>query len=233
MELTSFLIDGKAIGTELSTYLYSSLSGNTPMNFEETVSSGYTGITTIENIKNFGSLTERDYAVGRSCMIDIMTTKPWSAWTNIEKDILIEYVAYDNDTDKVMYLITTKGMEQAVAQNFVLECWHKHHKKFLDVCSTRWYYAKREILKYLSRLDAEDLFDTVELLITYYIQIGRIGKNYDDNNDGIMDFIESTNGFIGQGLEEKGYTLPDGVTWSMVINALKDIIVNGIYTKYE
>jgi hypothetical protein len=42
---------------------------------------------------------------------------------------------------------------------------------------------------YINRFDAEDLFETVQRLVQYYTESGRLGKNYNDGNDGIMDYI--------------------------------------------
>lgn len=58
--------------------------------------------------------------------------------------------------------------------------------------------------------------------------MGRQGINYGDKKEGIMDFIESTNSFMGRGLRESGYTLLQG-TWDDFIIELKKVLVDGIY----
>jgi hypothetical protein len=61
--------------------------------------------------------------------------------------------------------------------------------------------------------------------------MGRLGINYGDKRDGIMDYIESTNAFAGQGLRENSYTLLQG-TWDIFITAMRNVFVEGIYSKY-
>lgn len=88
------------------------------------------------------------------------------------------------------------------------------------------------VAQYLSFADAEDLFDTCENLVYQYTELGRLGKDYNDNNDGIMDYLMSTHGFTGQGLEENNYTLLKG-TWSEFKAELSKVLVCGIYDKYN
>lgn len=62
--------------------------------------------------------------------------------------------------------------------------------------------------------------------------IGTAGKysTYGDNTDGLMDFIESTNGYVNNGLFEKNYNLNFG-NWFYFIESIKNVLVYGIYDK--
>ena len=230
MTLTAYLINGQAVRVELKQWSSRDLNGNPEFKIEETVSSGYKDVSSIENWSKFGKLAANDYQVIRD---EILALQTWATNTNAEKDVIIKYCDRNvTDTDKVTYLMTVKGMTQPQAQGFLLETWHKHHKKFLYSCDERWYYAKKIVLTYLNESDGGDLFDTINDLANTYLTIGRKGQGYEDNKDGIMNYIESTYGFVGQGLAENIYTLQTG-TWAEFISALKDCIINGIYNKYD
>ena len=47
-----------------------------------------------------------------------------------------------------------------------------------------------------------------------------------------MDYLMSTNGFAGQGMEENNYTLING-TWDIFREELYKVLVCGIYAKYD
>ena len=125
----------------------------------------------------------------------------------------------------------TKGMSQQQAQGFVLQSWHKHHLRNIVAYTQRWNYAKFTTLQYLTRADGEDLFNTVKPLVDLYIEVGILGIDYNDSNDGIIDYVYSQYGFTGQGLEENNYTLIQG-TWADFKLAFDKVLVCGIYDKY-
>ena len=80
--------------------------------------------------------------------------------------------------------------------------------------------------------DGEDLFNTVKSLVDLYIEVGILGWEYSDFQDGIIDYVYSTHGFTGQGLEENGYQLQQG-TWADFKADLDKVLVCGIYYKYD
>lgn len=174
--------------------------------------------------------TRKDYQYVRQELISTVAASGWANLSSSERDIAIKYFAYDNDTDKVNHLMSTKGMTLDEADLHLIEQWRKHHVKFVSVCMYRKSYFEACTLKYLTVSDANDLFNTLELLLASYLNIGRIGINYgfNDTTDGLMDYVESSHGFVGQGLAENSYTLRRG-TWTDFILELKDIIVNGQY----
>jgi hypothetical protein len=154
----------------------------------------------------------------------------WSNMTNAEKDIAIKHYISDDPTNAVIYLMS-KGYTQQQAQGFVLMSWHKYHFKLLEAANQRFYYLKFVVPQYLSLTDAEKLFDDASGLIYEFTALGRFGIAIGDKKSGILDYLMSTNDYVGKGMEESGLTLLQG-TWDSFRSALYGILVDGIYTKY-
>jgi len=232
--LLAYQISGQTVGVDLSGWNDADLNGNPPFQVilsGQTIPNGYDHIDTIENWNKFGLQVANDYSVVKFEIKDIANMVGWTGLTNTEKDLAIKYYAYPDPTSAVVHLMTTKGMTQAQAQGFILQSWHKHHLRNIVAYTQRWNYAKLTVLSYISRGDGEDLFNTVKTLIDLYIEVGILGWEFTDNQDGIIDYIYSTHGFTGQGLEENGYQLLQG-TWADFKDALNDVLVCGIYDKY-
>jgi hypothetical protein len=233
--LLAYQISGQTLGVDLNSWSDSDLNGNKTFIIVysgQTFPQNYVNISSISNWSIYGELVSNDYLVYKNAIKDIVDEIGWSGLTNIEKDLSIQYYAYPNATNAVIHLMTTKGYTQPQAQYFMLEQWHKHHGNLINACKQRWYYAKLVVPMYLNFNDSEDLLNTVEPLIFAYNDMGRLGINYGDKKDGIMDFIESTNTFLDQGLKENNYTLLAG-TWTDFIIAMKNVFVEGIYNKYN
>lgn len=194
--------------------------------------SGFYDGTSIENWDNYGLTRVNDYAVVKFEIKDIVTDTGWSNLTNAEKDLAIKYYSYPDPTSAVVHLMTTKGWTQQQAEGFVLQSWHKHHLRNIKAYTQRWNYAKFTVLKHLSRDDGEDLFNTVKPLIDLYISVGVLGYDFSDNQDGIYDYVHSIHGYVGQGLQESGYTLLHG-DWDGFKSELDDVLVWGVYDKYD
>jgi hypothetical protein len=146
--------------------------------------------------------------------------------------LAIEYYSYPDPITATVYLMTIKGLTQTESTQFLTQSWHKHHLKNIVVFKDRWNYAKLTVLTYISRLDAEDLFTTVKPLIDLYLEVGIMGYDFNDNQDGIYDYIKSINGFIDNGLEENGYSLLSG-TWEEFKTSLVNVLIYGEYEKYD
>ena len=232
--LLAFQIDGSTVGTELESWNDASLGGNEPFQLilaTDPSLAGYVNIDTIENWDLFAYNIANDYSVVKFGIKEMVEETGWTNLTNTEKDLAIKYYAYLDPTSAVVYLMTEKGMTQPQAQGFVLQSWHKHHLKNIVAFTQRWNYAKFTVLQYISRADGEDLFNTISVLIDLYIKVGILGFEHNDNQDGVMDYVYSLHGFTGQGLEENGYTLLQG-TWADFKDALNNVLVFGIYSKY-
>ena len=231
MKLLVYKINNTPIN-ELDYYNDSDLNGNLSyqhINDDENIPENYQDITSITNQNTFGWNLNHDYHFIKLRITEKCASIGQSNLTNSEKDIVIEYNAYDNDMDKMIYLMYVKGLSQQDAQMFLLNSWHEHFKKNLRCFKQRQSYTIKVVLMYIGRLDAEDLFETVQRLVQYYTESGRLGKNYNDGNDGIMDYIQSTYGFTGQGLEENNYTLSPGATQAMFKQHLTMILAEGNY----
>lgn len=151
----------------------------------------------------------------------------WNALTDSEKYIVIEHYAYDNDVDKITFLMG-KGMSQSDAKHSLLMYWKRYNNKYIESLKKRWDYVPVIALQYLSIADAEDLFNTVKNLHDKLIAIALLGKNYGDNTNGIMDFIESTNAYTLTGMRYNLYDLLEG-TWDEFETKIKECLIDGKY----
>ena len=232
--LLAYQISGQTVGVDIQSWNVNDLNGNSAFKIiisGDTIPNGYIDISSIVNWDAYGESYANDYLVVRFEIREVCDSKGWSALTNIEKDLAIKhYVSYD-PTDAVIYLMTTKGMSQQQAQGFVLMSWHKYHAKLLESCAQRFYYMKFVVPQHLSLDDCEKLFDDAHDLIYEFTELGRFGIDMGDKKDGILDYLMSTNGFVGNGMEESGLVLTQG-TWDSFKTALHDILIDGIYMKY-
>jgi hypothetical protein len=233
-QLLAYQINGLTVGIDLIQWDSADLNGNQPFKLilsGATIPNGYINVSSIINWNKFGCMVANDYLVCKNEVKELVIKKGWSNLINAEKDLAIQYYAYSSTTLAVIYLME-KGYSQVQAQGYVLQQWHRHHGNLINACKQRWYYVKFIVPQYLSFTDAEDLLNTVEPLVFAYNDMGRLGINYGDKKNGIMDYIESTNAFDSQGLKENNYNLLQG-TWTEFINAMKNVFVEGIYTKYS
>jgi len=231
--LLAYQISGQTVGIDLSSWTDAELNGNKPFKFiysGQTTPSGYVDISSIVNWNKFGCQVVNDYLVCKHEIKELVVEKGWSNLTNAEKDLAIQYYAYPDTISAVIYLMG-KGYTQQQAQGFVLLQWHRHHGNVMNSCKQRWFYAKFIVPQYLSFTDAESLFNTIESLAFAYNDMGRLGINYGDKSNGIMDYLESTNAYVGNGLRESGLTVVG--TWENFIQGMKNVFVEGIYTKYS
>ena len=139
----------------------------------------------------------------------------WTAMTDTEKDIIIDWYAYpEGSTEIVTYLVTTKGMSVNEAEDYLIDKWHIYWNSFLEDCPERWSNAAKVTVGYLPFSAASQVLDTVNVLVDKYIIAGRLGIGYGDTSDGLMNFIMSSSGYVGNGLEEycisQGFTLKKG-----------------------
>ncbi len=232
--LLAYQISGQTIGIDIESWDTNSLGNNESFKLiisGQTIPTGYIDISSITNWNSFACSIANDYLVCKNAIKEIVLEKSWTGLTSEEKDLAIKYYAYPDSMSAVIFLMTQRGMSQAQAQGYLLQQWHRHHGNVMNSCKTRWYYVKFTVPMYLNFDDAEDLLNTVEPLVFAYNDMGRLGINYGDKKDGIMDYIESTNAFLGQGLRENGYILLQG-TIEQFIQAMKNVFVEGIYTKY-
>lgn len=168
-----------------------------------------------------------DYKLLQTSIKSHITLVGWVALNDSEKDIAIDYYAHNNDVDKVTHLMG-KGMSQSEAQHALLMAWKRYNNRYIESLKKRWDYVPVIALQYLSIPDAEDLFNTVKNLHDKLLAIALIGKNYGDNTNGIMDFIESTNAYMLTGMRYSLYNLLEG-TWDEFETKIKECLIDGKY----
>ena len=234
-KLLAYQISGQTCEIDIKTWFPEDLNGNTPFKIIDIgvdIPTGYIDISSIERWDRYGYNESNDYAVVKFSIKGIVTRLGWTGITNTEKDLAIKYYSYPDATTAVIYLMTESGMTQADASAFVTLEWHKHHLKNVVAYRERWNYAKLTVVSHISRVDAEDLFNTVKPLIDLFIDLAILGIDFGDNESGIYDYVYSLNGFVDNGLEENDYTLLLG-TWDDFKLALSGVLVCGNYTKYN
>jgi hypothetical protein len=230
--LLAYQINGLSVGVDLPSWNGDDLNGNKPfkiINSGTTIPAGYADISSIVNWDRFGEIVANDYLVVRFSIKTLLLEKGWANLSNTEKDLCVKHYVGDS-IDAVMYLMG-KGYSQVQAQGFILQSWHKYHAKLLEACQQRVYYVKFCVPQFVSLADSEKLFDDALTLIYELTELGRFGIANGDKKSGILDYLMSTNDYVGKGLEESGLTLVQG-TWDIFRKALNDILMEGIYSKY-
>lgn len=192
--------------------------------------STYTIVTDIVEVANGPINMLYDYQQQKYCMRTLHYRKGWTGLTNEEKGVVIDWHAHPDvgngtqDTEKVIYLMTVKGMSQADAGQYLMDVWHANWVKFLSNCPDRWNLVVKVVAEYLELDDASDLSDTVDGLKGQYLVDGRLGLEYGDSQNGIMDYIMATNMYEDDGLEHNLYTLKKG-TWKNFKDELENNLV--------
>jgi len=171
----------------------------------------------------------------RQCVDGYISLNSWSGLNDASKWIAINWNSNEvTDSQKVTFLMA-EGYSQAEAGLLLKQKWHYNHiVNSVPSCPIRWAYAKYE---FMARIHPDDIADFCEnnfKLISNYTQNAVEGLEYYDIMNGIMDFVESTNDYSGNGMAEN-YTLadPTGDSWASLISDVKDIIINAKYTPYN
>jgi len=214
--LFGYDINGETVGVDLGSWESIDLNGNQPFILVSGQTfSGYTNITSIEYMSLFGNRAIDTYQTQQKGVRLCGYETGWSAMTDTEKDIIIDWYAYpEGSTEIVTYLIMTKGMTQNEAESYLIDKWHTYWNSFLEDCPERWSNAAKVTVGYLPFSGASMLMDTVNVLVDKYIVAGRLGIGYGDTSDGLMNFIMSSSGYVGSGMEEycisQGFVLKKG-----------------------
>lgn len=214
--LFGYNISGQTVGTDLNHWHEEDLNGNDAFVLVSGQTlNGYTNITSIENMSNFGGNAINTYQTQQKGVRLCGYETGWSAMTDTQKDTIIDWYAYpEGSTEIVTYLVVTKGMSVNEAENYLIDKWHVYWNGFLEDCPERWSNAVKVTVGYLPFSGASLLMDTVNVLVDKYIVAGRLGIGYGDTSDGLMNFIMSSSGYVGNGLEEycvsQGFVLKKG-----------------------
>ena len=235
LKLYSYEINGTPLAY-LDSHNHADLSGNTPFIVATGMTdSNYTDVTSdaINIIHKYGEMFTDDYQAKTKLIRLFHYEKGWTNLTHEEKDLVIDYYANPQinptgDTQSmevIMHLIISHGMTPDEATDKLVDTWHKYWSNVVETAPTRWKNAVKETVKFLSFVDSSDLLNTIENLVTYYLDSGRLGFGYGDTKDGILNYIKSDNGFAGTGLEYNVYTLKKG-TWQELIDKLENTFVD-------
>ena len=214
--LFAYNIGGQPVEVVVTEYDQYQLSGMKALIISSgTTVPGYTNVTSIENMSTFGGYAIDTYQTQQKGVRLCGYETGWSAMTDTEKDIIIDSYAYPEGTTEIItYLVTTKGMTQTEAENYLTDKWHIHWGNFLDDCPERWSESVKVTVGYLPFSASSQLMDTVNVLVDKYLVTGRLGIGYGDTSDGLMNFVMSSSSYVGNGLEEyciaHGFTLNKG-----------------------
>ena len=237
--LFGYNISGQTVGVDISSWNRSQLNGNDAFVIVSGQTlSGYNNITSIEHMSNLGSNAINTYQTQQKGVRLCGYETGWSAMTDTQKDIIIDWYAYpEGSTEIVTYLVVTKGMTKDEAENYLIDKWHVYWNSFLEDCPERWSNAAKVTVTYLPFSGASQLMDTVNVLVDKYLVAGRLGIGYGDTSDGLMNFIMSSNGYVGNGLEEycisQGFTLKKGDYNTFRLDLQNTIIDPYFWTEIE
>jgi hypothetical protein len=131
----------------------------------------------------------------------------------------------NQNTQMIMYMIMTKGWSMDQSTDHLVDCWHNHWEKFIEECPARFRKATKAVLRYLSFNDASDLDMTIESLKSRYMTTGVLGLGYGDHKEGLLNYIWSNHSYVGQGLEEAGYTISRG-TWQEFKQEIEENLIS-------
>jgi hypothetical protein len=214
--LFGYNISGQTVGVDISSWNRSQLNGNDAFVIVSGQTlNGYDNISSIEHMSNLGSNAINTYQTQQKGVRLCGYETGWSAMTDTQKDIIIDWYAYpEGSTEIITYLVVTKGMSQDEAESYLIDKWHTYWNSFLEECPERWSNAAKVTVGYLPFSGASMLMDTVNVLVDKYIVAGRLGIGYGDTSDGLMNFIMSSSGYVGNGMEEycisQGFVLKKG-----------------------
>jgi len=229
--LFAYNISGQTVGTDLNIWYSEDLNGNEPFVLVSgNTLTGYDNITSISNMYNFGRNSVDTYQTWQKGVRLCGYETGWTAMTDTEKDVIIDMYAYpEGSTEIVTYLVTTKGMTVSEAESYLINKWHTYWNSFLEDCPERWSNAAKVTVGYLPFSASSQVLDTVNVFVDKYIVAGRLGIGYGDTSDGLMNFIMSSSGYVGNGLEEycisQGFTLKKG-DYDTFRNDLQNTIID-------
>jgi len=235
LKLYSYDIGGTPVAY-LDTWNESDLNGKTPFIIATgTTDNDYVDVTSdaLDIVDKYGETFCDDYQHKQKIIRLFHYEKGWDVLTDAEKDLVVKYYANpqldptgDTQTIQVItHLMTTKNLSIDEATDEVVDRWHNYWENVVIEAPVRWRKAVKVAVKYLSFVDATDLLNTIENLVAYYLNSGRLGLGYGDSKDGILNYITSTNSFVGTGLRFNAYTLKKG-SWDELEEKLVDEFVD-------
>jgi hypothetical protein len=212
--ITAALINGQRTGVDLDSWDVSDLNGQPAFKEEDTVSANRADITSIESYYKFGTSAGLDDQQIHFRISSIVATLGGfnSIQTQQEKEIVASLCAAD-DLDIIVYYATNYTMGDLVAAK------EKHAKrigvyvkKLVDVARLRVDHPKTKevVMLFLKDREQIDMFMAAirDFLADYTFKF-HLGTSYGDFIDGIMNYIERTGSWAGQGQGIDSYEYSD------------------------
>jgi hypothetical protein len=177
-----------------------------------------TDVTDISLFELFYSYHRVDYKHIRDYAKEMVQTTPFSSMTFDNQTRMTKYRSVDDTTVIGFYM--SQGMTLTQAKERVLTEYMAHNFKYVKACDIRWNAAKFVTVGYLSFPDAIHFVRATRDLVEDMLKYGILGTNDGDEDDGIMDYIESTGEWVGMGLAEQGYTTSYGTINDLVADLI-------------
>lgn len=236
VKLCSYIINGNVLGVDTTSYNTTDLNGNDPyilLHGGESVPTGYSDITSIENFQKYGEELVYDWQDYQRGLKLLYLLKGWDNCTDNEKQICIDYYL-DPDygsgvqsTRQVMFLIG-KGYSLPDAKVYLLDKWAEYFEKFTENTNARLLRAVKYLVTWMQITEAADLDIKVTELKTQYLTSANLGLGYGDAVKGIMNWMWSNGAYIDNGFAEQGYTL-DGITLNDFLTGFENTLIDDIF----
>lgn len=146
--------------------------------------------------------------------------------TDNEKEIMCKYCVA-SDVDVITYYMQHDGLSYSDALSL------HQVRRATDItnnaksCNYRAStpIIKYIVIKYLGEINGNIFLDAARDFLSDYMLVANLGKNYRQQRDGIMDYIEATNSYAGGGLST--YTFESPYTYEQCRDELKNYLVYG------
>ncbi len=193
--LTAYMIGspGQKVGVDLKSWTSADLSGNAPFKIEDTVSSGYVDVSSLENWDKFGQIADRDYLVVLKEIRNIIAASSpgYATLSDADKKIALKHFSSEIGAEYNNALWTDAEQD---AFNDVFRLQSRDAREERDSALSRMMFRKI----FQGILTRQQLNDMVYDSSTYrlnYTRDGLEGTAYGDNRAGLMDWIGNTDIF--------------------------------------
>lgn len=153
-------------------------------------------------------IVNNDYYKTRNELRIQYQTIGWENLTDNEKEISAKYCLFDSTTIITFYISQGLSLENAITKYLV--------RRSIDIdkaakcCAIRANskYIKYISIKYMEEADAATFLDAIRNYIVDYSMSAHLGIQYGDSREGVMDYIEATNAYVGAGLSTYAFRSP-------------------------
>lgn len=202
-----------------------------PIKFASSTETGWTDQTSVNNLCLHGPLTGKDKAFIRTEIV-AQVGVGFASLSSADKAMVVDWAAVETsgkiDKTTMEGYFTGLGDSAAVAMQKVekiianVKCMIIN-RSYKD----RWNDKTIRVLyHYLDEDDVRDFESTIRVEKANYMLHQIIGQTEGGSIDGLTDWIDSINGFVGAGLTEKSYTLNGSLTLANFKISLKEVLNN-------